>query len=207
MLSRGWRISKTAVSAPQPSAALRMRHPNGWSNARCGASSRLRGSVRPARAAPDVHAASRATRHLLRKNQVVPEVYDPERRVAANPLTVYSEGQLNVVALSYFLGLALNARDGALPFVVLDDPLQAMDAVGVLGFADLCRRVREQRQLIVTTHDRRFADVLARKLAPREGGVTTIIHEFEGWTREGPALRSVTVPISEVASLLDRIAS
>jgi DNA repair exonuclease SbcCD ATPase subunit len=141
------------------------------------------------------------------KNQVVPEVYDPERRIAANPLAVYSEGQLNVVALSYFLGLALNARDGALPFVVLDDPLQAMDAVGVLGFADLCRRVREQRQLIVTTHDRRFADVLARKLAPREGGVTTIIHEFEGWTREGPMLQSVTVPISEVASLLDRIAS
>jgi hypothetical protein len=141
------------------------------------------------------------------KNQVVPEVYDPERRIAANPLAVYSEGQLNVVALSYFLGLALNARDGALPFVVLDDPLQAMDVVGVLGFADLCRRVREQRQLVVTTHDRRFADVLARKLAPREGGATTIIHEFDGWTREGPVLQSVTVPIAEVASLLDRMAS
>jgi DNA repair exonuclease SbcCD ATPase subunit len=141
------------------------------------------------------------------KNQVVPEVYDPERRIAANPLAVYSEGQLNVVALSYFLGLALNARDGALPFVVLDDPLQAIDVVGVLGFADLCRRVREQRQLIVTTHDRRFADVLARKLAPREGGVTTIVHEFEGWTREGPVLQSVAIPIAEVESLLDRIAS
>jgi DNA repair exonuclease SbcCD ATPase subunit len=104
------------------------------------------------------------------KNHVVPEVYDPERRIQANPLLVYSEGQLNVVALSYFLGLALNARDGALPFIVLDDPLQAMDAVAVLGFSDLCRRVRETRQLVVTTHDRRFADVLVRKLAPREAG-------------------------------------
>jgi DNA repair exonuclease SbcCD ATPase subunit len=141
------------------------------------------------------------------KNQVVPEVYDPEQRIAANPLAIYSEGQLNVVALSYFLGLALNARDGALPFIVLDDPLQAMDVVGVLGFADLCRRVREQRQLVVTTHDRRFADVLARKLAPREGGVTTLIHEFDGWTREGPVLQSVAVPVAEVASLLDRMAS
>jgi chromosome segregation protein len=141
------------------------------------------------------------------RNQVVPEVFDPERRVSANPLLVYSEGQLNVVALSYFLGLSLNARDGALPFIVLDDPLQSMDVVSVLGFADLCRRVREQRQLLVTTHDRRFADVLVRKLAPREAGVTTTIHEFEGWTREGPVLHSRDVPVAEVASLLDRLAS
>lgn len=120
------------------------------------------------------------------KNQVVPEVFDPERRVAANPLAVFSEGQLNVVALSYFLGLALNARDGALPFMVLDDPLQAMDVLSVLGFADLSRRIRDQRQLIITTHDRRFGDVLVRKLAPRDLETQTLVIEFSGWTRDGP---------------------
>ena len=103
------------------------------------------------------------------RNQVVPEVYDPDRRIPANPLLVYSEGQLNVVALSYFLGLALNSPEGSLPFMVLDDPLQAMDVLSVLGFADLCRRIREQRQLIVTTHDRRFAELLLRKLCATPG--------------------------------------
>jgi DNA repair exonuclease SbcCD ATPase subunit len=145
----------------------------------------------------------RATQDIYyKKNQIVPEVYDPERRVSGNPLLVYSEGQLNVVALSYFLGLALNAREAALPFMLLDDPLQAMDVLSVLGFADLCRRVREHRQLVLTTHDRRFADVLTRKLAPREAGSRTLLHEFSGWTREGPIVKSHDAPEAQVIPLL-----
>jgi DNA repair exonuclease SbcCD ATPase subunit len=141
------------------------------------------------------------------KKRVVPEVYDPEHKVAGNPVLIFSEGQLNVVALSYFLGLALNAGDGALPFIVLDDPLQTMDVLGVLGFADLCRRLREQRQLILTTHDRRFAALLARKLAPRVTDTRTILHEFEGWTADGPELRTSEEPLAEVVPLLGRRAS
>src|ERR1035437_3536652 len=136
------------------------------------------------------------------RNQVVPEVYDPDRKIAANPLLVYSEGQLNVVALSYFLGLALNSREGSLPFMVLDDPLQAMDVLSVLGFSDLCRRIREQRQLIVTTHDRRFAELLLRKLAPRQRTERTVVVEFEGWTREGPRIKTSEVPLADVLPIL-----
>jgi len=138
----------------------------------------------------------------FKKNQVVPEVVDPLTDIPANPALVYSEGQLNVVALSYFLGLALNARDGALPFLVLDDPLQAMDVVGVLGFADMARRLREGRQLVVTTHDRRFADVLARKLRPRDGQHQTLIVELEAWTREGPRITSRYADPAAVEMLL-----
>jgi DNA repair exonuclease SbcCD ATPase subunit len=131
------------------------------------------------------------------KNQVVPEVYDPERDIVANPLLVYSEGQLNVVALSYFLGLALNSGEGSLPFMVLDDPLQAMDVISVLGFADLCRRIREQRQLIVTTHDRRFGELLLRKLTPR-GLEHTVVVEFDSWTRNGLHTRSSDEQVAQV---------
>lgn len=141
------------------------------------------------------------------KNQVIPEVYDAERRLAANPSLVLSEGQLNVVALSYFLGLALNASDGGLPFLILDDPLQAMDTVGALGFADLCRRIREHKQMIVTTHDRRFASLLARKLAPRVGEQRTLLHEFGAWTREGPEVVSREEPLGEVIPLIAKDAS
>lgn len=124
------------------------------------------------------------------RNQIVPEVVDPIRGISANPLLVYSEGQLNTVALSYFLGLALNAPSASLGFMVLDDPLQAMDVLAVLGFADLCRRLRRERQLLITTHDRRYADLLARKLAPREPADTTITHEIEGWSEDGPHISS-----------------
>ncbi len=141
------------------------------------------------------------------KNQVVPEVYDSAADISGNPALIFSEGQLNVVALSYFLGLALNAGDAALPFVVLDDPLQAMDVLSVLGFADLCRRLRERRQIIVTTHDRRFASLLGRKLAPREAGSRTVLHEFEGWTAEGPQIQSTDEPLADVIPLLARRAS
>ncbi|MEK6327273.1 MAG: AAA family ATPase [Actinomycetota bacterium] len=141
------------------------------------------------------------------RNQIVPVVRDPDRGVDANPLLVFSEGQLNVVALSYFLGMALNAREGTLPFLVLDDPLQALDVLAILGFSDLCRRIRDTRQLIVTTHDRRFADVLVRKLSPRERETRTIVHDFTAWTREGPIVSTREPELAEVIPLVRRQAS
>lgn len=141
-----------------------------------------------------------------KKNQVVPEIRDPHRNVSGNPSVLLSEGHLNVVALSYFLGMALNAGDGALPFIFLDDPLQSMDVISVLGFADLCRRMREQRQLIVTTHDRRFASLLGRKLAPREPQSRTLIHDFRTWTETGPEIELVEAPLGTVEPLLSRMA-
>jgi DNA repair exonuclease SbcCD ATPase subunit len=142
-----------------------------------------------------------------RKNQVVPYAYDRKNEVGGHPALIFSEGQLNVVALSYFLGLALNAGDGALPFIVLDDTLAAMDVINVLGFADLCRRLREKRQLIVTTHDRRFAGLLARKLAPREDGSRTLLVELEGWTEEGPLVHSGEEEMAEIVPLPRRATS
>jgi chromosome segregation protein len=132
-----------------------------------------------------------ASQDIMRnRNQIIPVVRDQEWDVNANPLLVFSEGQLNVVALSYFLGMALNARDASLPFLVLDDPLQSLDVIAILGFSDLCRQMRGQRQLILTTHDRRFADVLVRKLSPREADETLLVHDFEGWERKGPLMKT-----------------
>jgi wobble nucleotide-excising tRNase len=144
---------------------------------------------------------------MRNRNQIIPIVRDRERGIEANPLLVFSEGQLNVVALSYFLGMALNARDAALPFLVLDDPLQALDVIAILSFGDLCRQIREQRQLIVTTHDRRFADVLVRKLSPRDTGQTLLVHDFLGWTRDGPMIETSRPERETVIRLLQQRAS
>ncbi len=117
-----------------------------------------------------------------------PVVHDEQLGIEADPNLVFSSSQANVAALSYFLALGWAAGADAMPFVLLDDPLQSLDDVNALGFADLCRHIRRQRQLIISTHDRRLAALLERKLAPRLDGESTSVVEFEAWTRRGPQL-------------------
>ena len=125
-----------------------------------------------------------------RKGTSTPVVSDIVAGVDADPLIVFSASQANIAALSYFLAMGLGAGERALPFVLLDDPLQSMDDVNVLGFADLCRFVRADRQLVLSTHDRRFANLLRRKLAPRDSRDRTIVHQFTGWDRRGPSVET-----------------
>jgi hypothetical protein len=118
----------------------------------------------------------------------VPMATDELADRSAYPALVFSSSQSNVAALSIFLALSLGAGEVALPFVLLDDPLQSLDDVNVLGFADLCRLFRDQRQLIVSTHDRRFAGLLERKLAPRRADQRSLVVAFTGWDRSGPTM-------------------
>ena len=121
------------------------------------------------------------------------QVSDTMFGVAADPMIVFSSAQANIAAISYLMSLNLASSVGA-PVILLDDPLQAMDDVNVLGFADLCRHLRTQRQLLVSTHESRFAELLERKLAPRRLGDRTIALEFVGWDRNGPTIKPRDVP-------------
>lgn len=120
-------------------------------------------------------------------------VTDLVEGVSADPLVIFSTSQANIAALSYFLAMGLSAGERNLPFVLLDDPVQSMDDINVLGFADLCRHLRTDRQLIISTHERRFARLLERKLAPRAENESTEIIQFVGWDRSGPAVEQRTV--------------
>jgi chromosome segregation protein len=117
-----------------------------------------------------------------------PQVLDPERELRADPLLVFSSSQANVVALSAFLALSWAAGDDSMPFLLLDDPLQSLDDVNALGFADLCRHMRTHRQLMVSTHDLRLASLLERKLAPRREDENTLSLRFVAWARSGPLI-------------------
>ena len=117
-----------------------------------------------------------------------PVVRDTAESVTADPLLVFSSSQANVTALSYFLALGWAAGHHAVPFVLLDDPLQSMDDVNTLGFADLCRHIRRHRQLVVSTHEARLGLLLSRKLAPRLHTERTRVVEFKAWTRLGPEI-------------------
>ena len=130
---------------------------------------------------------------------VTPQVLDPEHDLKADPLLVFSSSQANVVALSAFLALSWATGEDAMPFLLLDDPLQSLDDVNALGFADLCRHMRTRRQLIVSTHDPRLASLLERKLAPRREDQRTRSLRFIAWSRSGPLIDS-----SKVDSQLDQ---
>ena len=120
-------------------------------------------------------------------------VRDPVVDISADPMLVFSSAQANIAAISFVIALNWVAASHA-PVLMLDDPLQAMDDVNVLGFADLCRHLRTSRQLIVSTHERRFAQLLERKLAPRRPGERTLAVEFVGWDRTGPTIKPRDVP-------------
>lgn len=122
-----------------------------------------------------------------------PIVIDEENDIRADPLLIFSSSQMNVVALTFFLAMNWSSGSAALPFLLLDDPLQAMDDINALGFADLCRHIRAERQLVVATHDRRLGGLLERKLAPRVPGEHTRVLRFVGWDRSGPQVEQELV--------------
>lgn len=102
------------------------------------------------------------------------------------PCDVLSSSQMNVLAVSVFL--AFNVGFQALPLqgTLLDDPLQSLDEINLLGLIDLLRRVSEQRQLLISTHDDRLGRLLERKLRPVGDDQRTVVISFDGWGRNGP---------------------
>jgi ABC-type Mn2+/Zn2+ transport system ATPase subunit len=74
-------------------------------------------------------------------------------------LGVMSQGELNCLALSLFLPRA-SMPESPFRFVVIDDPVQAMDPAKVAGLATVLARAARARQVVVLTHDTRLADAM-----------------------------------------------
>ena len=80
-------------------------------------------------------------------------------------LGVMSQGEVNALALSVFLP---RARLPASPFrfLVIDDPVQAMDPAKVDGLARVLEKAAADRQVIVFTHDNRLAEAIRQLRLP-----------------------------------------
>lgn len=74
---------------------------------------------------------------------------------------VFSQGELHALALSLFLPRATLA-ESPFRFVVLDDPVQAMDPAKVDGLVELLGELARTRQVIVFSHDDRLPAALRR---------------------------------------------
>jgi hypothetical protein len=107
-------------------------------------------------------------------------------------LSVMSQGELHALALALFLPRA-TAAESPFRFVVLDDPIQAMDPAKTDGFVQVLSEVAQTHQVIVFSHDDRLASVI------RETGVDARLLEVVRETESkltirdnvNPALRAV----------------
>lgn len=102
---------------------------------------------------------------------------------------IFSQAQLNILALSTFIGIGMTQQYSALNQLFLDDPIQSMDDVNVLAFIDVLRAVlnteSNKKRLIISTHDDNFAELLAVKM--RNKNVSQYF--IEGYGPEGPIVR------------------
>jgi predicted ATPase len=130
------------------------------------------------------------------KGQLATVLSDPiEDKKSEIPGAVLSSSQINALAVSVFLALNVGIPKPPLPIAILDDPLQSLDDINLLGLVDLFRRTKDRRQFLVSTHDARFGSLLSRKLRPRDQSGRTLIIELGSWSRNGP-----TVATREVKS-------
>lgn len=81
--------------------------------------------------------------------------------VAGAALSVMSQGELHSLALSLFLPRA-TLTVSPFRFVVIDDPVQAMDTDRVDGLARVLHTVAGTHQVVVFTHDERLPDACRR---------------------------------------------
>ena len=97
----------------------------------------------------------------------------------AGALAVMSQGELHALALALFLPRA-SMPESPFRFVVLDDPVQAMDPAKVEGLVQLLAELAATRQVVVLSHDDRLpaaarrARVGARILEVTRGAGSTV---------------------------------
>jgi DNA repair exonuclease SbcCD ATPase subunit len=150
---------------------------------------------------PSLRLVGFLTRTFRGQGQLWTTLDDSSHNVSVNEPGVFlSSSQLNVLAVATYLAFNLSVPTLPLQVVALDDPLQSLDTVNLLGLADLLRRVKGNRQVVVSTHDVRLADLLERKLRPVASGQRSVRFDFRDWTVEGPIVET-TVSSFETPSL------
>ena len=78
---------------------------------------------------------------------------------------VMSQGELQALSLAIFIPRA-TSPSSPFRFLVLDDPIQAMDPSKIDGFLEVLNDLAETRQVIVFTHDDRLPSAIRMSRAP-----------------------------------------
>lgn len=131
-------------------------------------------------------------------------VFNSDRSVSAYPPAVFSTSQLNALALCVFLTLNIRTKS---PFaaVMMDDPVQLMDDLNVLGFCDLIRQMKGKKQIFISTHDQTLYELLLSKLRPTDRGEVVKGFRLEAWSEDGPTIAEHEVDFKKCETTLDEI--
>ncbi len=108
-------------------------------------------------------------------------------------LGVMSQGELHSLVLSLFLPRAC-LDESPFRFIVIDDPVQAMDPARVDGLATVLNEIADDRQVIVFTHDDRLPEAVRRLQIPAR---ITEVHRRPGSVIE---LRKSQDPVGQALS-------
>lgn len=87
--------------------------------------------------------------------------------VPAGALSVMSQGELHALALALFIPRS-TTPDSPFRFLVLDDPIQAMDPAKIGGFLEVLAELSKTRQVIVFSHDDRLPAAIRARSIPAQ---------------------------------------
>ncbi|MFW6116726.1 MAG: hypothetical protein ACOC6F_03270, partial [bacterium] len=117
-----------------------------------------------------------------------------------NPVSCFSESHINCLGLSLYMATRLGV-DSAFGFFLLDDPIRSMDEDHMDRLVDLLRDIASDRQLVVLTHQKSFADAL--DTAFRDGRYLKLW--CGSYCKEGPRLEVLVV--DAISATLERARS
>lgn len=97
---------------------------------------------------------------------------EQENKDSIVPNLYFSTAQINILAFCIFMAKALFAKTDTgddLGCIFIDDPIQALDDINILSMIDLLRNVAFtlDKQIILTTHDKDFFELLKMKVPDR----------------------------------------
>lgn len=115
-------------------------------------------------------------------------------------LSVMSQGEKHALALALFLPRA-TAAASPFRFVVLDDPIQAMDPVKIDGFVSVLKEIAETHQVVVFSHDDRLASVIRETGA--DARLIEVIRETQSKVSVRDSLNPALRQIDDIFALIN----
>ncbi|TDO94104.1 hypothetical protein DFR79_10469 [Halanaerobium saccharolyticum] len=124
-------------------------------------------------------------------NSLLIECKNKSGKTIVNPAFTFSKAQVNIVAISIFLSMALRQQCTKLDTILLDDPMQSMDDLNIISFIDVLRSCSMEggdlnKQLVLSTHDDKFYRLLLKKFR----FLSAVGYYFETYNEDGPGVRS-----------------
>lgn len=108
-------------------------------------------------------------------------IYSFEDQNDKNPIPILSQGDLNSLALSIFLGLAKAGGDAhPLGFIFMDDPSQSLDLKQKERLIEVIDEISERENIVISTMDEEFKQFLKENIKKRK-----TVFTFSDWMPDG----------------------